>query len=444
MVDRFREFIEQKGLCRETDRILIAVSGGVDSVVMLDLFLKNGFKTGLAHCNFGLRADESDGDEEFVRRLAGVRGVTCYVEHFETEKIASEKQISTQMAARKLRYDWFEEIRSGEGFNYIATGHNFNDSVETMVFNLIKGTGLRGLTGISAKTGNVIRPLLFARREEIEAYASENNLAFRSDSSNTSVKYHRNYLRHEIIPEFRNINPGFEVTIRNTLERLGGIQRFVNYLLETEKKSYMSLDGKDIYLKNDFFSRINEPAILYEVISKYGFNYDQCESITAGLGSEAGKVFYSEEFILNIDRDHLIISPKQQTEARFEISKKDKLLVTDRFNLTFEILETTPVLSPDRHIAYLDLEKLHYPLVLRSWKKGDWFMPLGMKGKKKLSDFMIDKKIPLNLKKRIMVLLSKDSIAWVVGHRIDDRFKIDSKTRKILKIIYQELDDKSL
>jgi tRNA(Ile)-lysidine synthase len=203
----------------------------------------------------------------------------------------------------------------------------------------------------------------------------------------------------------------------------------------------MSEEGKDIYLRNDFFSRINEPAILYEVIRKYGFNFDQCESIIAGLGNKAGKIFYSEEFTLNIDRDHLIISPKQQAEEHFEISKKDKLLVTDRFNLTFEILEATPVLSPDRHIAYLNLDKLHYPLVLRNWEKGDWFMPLGMKGKKKLSDFMIDKKIPLNLKKRIMVLLSKDSIAWVAGHRIDDRFKIDSKTRKILKIIYRELDD---
>jgi tRNA(Ile)-lysidine synthase len=441
MVDRFREFIIHKNLCRETDRILLAVSGGVDSLVMYDLFLKNGFELGLAHCNFGLRGDESDGDEEFVNKLAEEKGVTCYVEHFETEKIADEKRISTQMAARELRYEWFEEIRTREGYNYIATGHNFNDSVETMVFNLIKGTGLKGLTGISAKTGHVIRPLLFASREEIEAYASENSIAYRTDSSNASVKYHRNYIRHEILPEFRNVNPGFEITIRNTIERLSGIQRFVSSWLETEKASYMFVEGKDIYLKNDFFSLINEPALLYEVIGEYGFNYDQCESIISGLGKATGKVFYSEGFTLNIDRDHVIVSPKEQSEEHFEISKKDKLLITDRFNLTFEILEDTPVLSPDRHIAYLDLDKLHYPLVLRNWEKGDWFMPLGMKGKKKLSDFMIDKKIPLNLKKRIMVLLSKDSIAWVAGHRIDDRFKIDSKTRKILKIIYQELDD---
>ncbi len=441
MVDRLREFIRHKDLCQDTDRILLAVSGGVDSVVMLDLFLKNGYKTGLAHCNFGLRGDESDGDEYFVKKLAEERDVACYIEHFETEKMASDKRISTQMAARELRYDWFEEIRSGEGYHYVATGHNFNDSVETMVFNLIKGTGLKGLTGIPAKSGNVIRPLLFASREEIEAYASENNIDFRNDSSNASVKYHRNYIRHKILPDFRHVNPGFDLTIRNTLERLAGIQQFVNNWLETEKASYMFEKGKDIYLKNDFFSKANEPALLYEVISKYGFNYDQCESIIAGLGNDAGKVFYSEGFTLNIDRDHLIISTRQQAEERFGISLKDKLLVTDRFSLTFEILETTPVLSPDRHIAYLDLEKLHYPLVLRNWEKGDWFVPLGMKGKKKLSDFMIDKKIPLNLKKRIMVLLSKDSIAWVAGHRIDDRFRIDSKTRKILKIIYQELDD---
>ncbi len=194
-------------------------------------------------------------------------------------------------------------------------------------------------------------------------------------------------------------------------------------------------------MKKEFFSKIGEPAILYEVIGTYGFNYDQCESICEGINHAIGNVFYSEEFTLNVDRDHLIISPKEHTEECYEISEKDKLLITDKFNLTFHILETEPVLVPDRHIAYLDMDKLNYPLVLRNWNKGDWFIPLGMKGKKKLSDFMIDKKIPLNLKKRILVLLSKGSIAWVAGQRIDDRFKINSNTRRILKIIYQELDD---
>jgi len=441
MVDRFRKFIKQKDLCQETNRILVAVSGGVDSVVMLDLFLKNGFSVGLAHCNFRLRNEESDADEQFVKSLAEERNIPYYIEHFETEKMASEKRVSIQMAARELRYDWFEEIRTREGYNYIATGHNFNDSVETMVFNLIKGTGLKGLTGISEKAGKVIRPLSFASREEIEGYAFENDLAYRTDSSNASLKYHRNYIRHKILPEFKNVNPGFEITIKNTIDRLAGIQHFVRDRLSLEKSSYMYEDGRDIYLKKDFFSKISEPALLYEVIGKYGFNYDQCESIYEGMGHAPGNVFYSEEYTLNIDRDHLIISPKENLEEIFEISEKDKLLVTDRFNLAFEMLETEPVLTPDRHIAYLDLDKLSYPLILRNWNSGDWFIPFGMKGKKKLSDFMIDKKIPLNLKKRIMVLLSKDSIAWVAGHRIDDRFKINSKTKRILKIKYQELDD---
>jgi len=441
MVNRFREFIMQKDLCRETDRILAAVSGGVDSTVMLDLLIKNGFSTGVAHCNFGLRNEESDGDELFVKSLAEKRNIPFFIKHFETEKVAGERRISVQMAAREQRYDWFEEIRESEGYNYVATGHNFNDSVETMVFNLIKGTGLKGLTGISPKTGYVIRPLLFATREEIDAYASENGLEYRKDSSNASLKYHRNYIRHKVLPEFKQINPGFDITIKNTIDRLAGIQQFVAARLESEVSSYQHNEGKDIYLKKEFFSKIGEPAILYEVIGTYGFNYDQCASIYKGLNQAIGNVFYADEFALNIDRDYLIISSREHTEECYEIAEKDKLLITDRFNLTFQTLETEPVLIPDRHIAYLDIEKLSYPLVLRSWKKGDWFIPLGMKGKKKLSDFMIDKKIPLNLKKRILVLLSGDSIVWVVGQRIDDRFKISSKTKRILKIIYQELDD---
>lgn len=441
MVDRFRKFIKQKHLCLESDKILVAVSGGVDSVILFDLFLKNGFSVGLAHCNFGLRAEESDGDELFVKNLAKERSVPYFIEHFDTEKMAADERISIQMAARELRYNWFEEVMTREGYNYIATGHNFNDSVETVVFNLIKGTGLKGLTGISAKKGKVIRPLLFASREEIEVYASENDLAFRTDSSNSSLKYHRNYIRHKILPGFKNVNPGFDVTIKNTIHRLAGIQDFVIDWLESERTSYMYEDGKDIYLKKDFFSKISGPAILFEVIGIYGFNYDQCESICKSIGNATGKIFSSEEYTLNIDREHLIISTKEDIGEKFEISHKDKLLVTDRFNLAFEILETKPVLDSDRHIAYLDMDKLSYPLVLRSWNKGDWFIPLGMKGKKKLSDFMIDKKIPLNLKKRIMVLLTNDSIAWVAGHRLDDRFKISSKTKRFLKIIYQELDD---
>jgi tRNA(Ile)-lysidine synthase len=442
MIDHFAQFIHKHRLCLRSDKILLAISGGVDSVVMLNLFIKSGYSVGIAHCNFGLRGKESDDDEAFVRRLAEELGIPVYIKKFETEKYAEQQRISIQMAARDLRYAWFEKIRVQKGYMYVATAHNINDSVETIIFNLAKGTGLKGLTGIPVRTSHIIRPLLFAAREQIAFYAEKNQINFREDSSNTSIKYQRNYIRHKILPEFEKINPGFFDTVKNTIDRLGGLQSVLGKWLDESHSDYFEKKEEDIYLKKDFFNKFNEPALLYEVIGAYGFNYDQCISIFENLNAGSGSIFYSEKYVLNNDRAHLIISRKEYQKELYMIQATDKFVFTNRFKLELEYVgKSKEEINPGRRIGYFDVDKLQFPLELRSWANGDWFIPIGMKGKKKLSDFMIDKKIPLNLKNRILVLLSGDSIAWIAGYRIDDRFKIEDDTKKLLKITYLELDD---
>jgi len=442
MIDHFAQFIHKHNLCQSSDKILLAVSSGVDSMVMMNLFMKSGYLVGIAHCNFGLRGKESDDDDEFIRRLAEKCEIPVYTKKFETKKYAEQKRVSIQMAARDLRYAWFEEIRTHEGYTYIATAHNINDSVETIIFNLVKGTGLKGLTGIPVKTSNIIRPLLFAAREQIASYAKENHINFREDSSNTSIKYHRNYIRHKILPEFERINPGFFDTVKNTIDRLGSLQNVLGKWLDESHSDYFEKKGEDVYLKKDFFNKFNEPALLYEVIGAYGFNYDQCVSILENLFAGSGSLYYSEKYVLNIDRTNLILSRKESQKELYKIRATNKFVFTNRFKLKLEYMaKGEEEIDPNPYFGYFDVDKLEFPLELRSWQKGDWFVPIGMTGKKKLSDFMIDKKIPLNLKNRIMVLLSGDSIAWIAGYRVDDRFKIHNGTKKLLKITYLALDD---
>jgi tRNA(Ile)-lysidine synthase len=442
MIEHLEQFILKRNLCQKQNKILLAVSGGVDSVVLLDLFVKIGYTAGIAHCNFGLRGKESDGDEFFVKDLAKKNHIPIFIKRFETEHYATQNGISIQMAARDLRYTWFEELIKAEGYDLIATAHNFNDTVETVLFNLIKGSGLKGLTGIPVRTRNIIRPMLFATRKEIDSYAATHQLPFREDSSNTSIKYHRNHIRHKIIPELEKINPGFIDTMKNTLARLDGMQRVCVSWLESHESDILKQKGGDMYLNKDFFMQVREPAVLYEVIHEFGFNFDQCTRILEFLDGGSGKVYYSDKYVLNNDRTHLIISRKGLQKAHIKISSGEKMIETDRFKLEMDYMERgIEKMDENPDIAYLDHDSLKYPLEFRNWEEGDWFVPLGMKGKKKLSDFMIDKKIPLNLKNRIMVLVSGGTIAWVAGFRLDDRFKVKDDTKNILKITYQKLDD---
>jgi tRNA(Ile)-lysidine synthase len=443
MLADFLQFIRKQGLCTVKDRILVAVSGGIDSMVLLDLFVEAGYEIGIAHCNFGLRGKESDDDESFVKKKAQHLGVPFFVERFRTDKFSKDHGISVQMAARELRYEWFGKILQENQYDFIATAHHLNDHIETSLFNLFKGTGLQGLTGIPVRHNQLIRPLLFASKAMIMDYAGKKNMSFREDRSNVELKYRRNLIRNKIIPLIEEINPGFISTMTTTLERLNDTQRLISYWLERHRNDFMKRKGEHIYLESAFFQRINSPVFLHEVLKAWGFHYDQCRDILKKRAGRTGALYFSESHALNVDREFLIISPRMmghdapyewpediaEIETKFGLFKKETVIKADVQSMT------------DPNAEFFDLTSLKFPLFVRSWGEGDRFMPLGMKGKKKLSDFMIDEKIPVNLKQRLPVLLSGGAIIWVVGYRIDDRFKIIPESNQILKITFEPFYD---
>ena len=433
----FTDFISRNQLFSGTDNVLLAVSGGIDSMVMANLFLKTDNTIGISHCNFQLRGTESDNDEKFVREFAEKSNTPFYTKSFDTEKYAEEKKVSIQMAARDLRYEWLEKNRITEGFDYIALAHNKNDILETVLLNIARGTGLKGMTGIKKKSDHIIRPLLFATRKEIVQYSDNNNLSYREDSSNVQIKYKRNKIRHQIIPEFEELNPdfidSFSQTI-NQIEEAYGI--FKNMVNKKKEQTVTEIGDKtliDIYKLRNLS---NKATYLYEFLKPYHFPSQIIPDIIESLEGIPGKQFLSPTHRLIKDRNHLIITPqKKDTTEKFYIDKETKEL-TQPIRLLFRKFSSKPNLkiphSPD--IAWIDASGLEYPLVMRKWKAGDYFYPLGMQDPKKLSDFFIDEKLSLIEKENSWILTSGDKIVWVIGKRIDDRFRIEKETNKILEI----------
>jgi len=433
----FTDFISRNQLFSGTDNVLLAVSGGIDSMVMANLFLKTDNTIGISHCNFQLRCTESDNDEKFVREFAEKSNTPFYTKSFDTEKYAEEKKVSIQMAARDLRYEWLEKNRITEGFDYIALAHNKNDILETVLLNIARGTGLKGMTGIKKKSDHIIRPLLFATRKEIVQYSDNNDLSYREDSSNVQIKYKRNKIRHQIIPEFEELNPdfidSFSQTI-NQIEEAYGI--FKNMVNKKKEQTVTEIGDKtliDIYKLRNLS---NKATYLYEFLKPYHFPSQIIPDIIESLEGIPGKQFLSPTHRLIKDRNHLIITPqKKDTTEKFYIDKEIKEL-TQPIRLLFRKFSSKPNLkiphSPD--IAWVDASNLEYPLILRKWKAGDYFYPLGMQDPKKLSDFFIDEKLSLIEKENSWILTSGDKIVWVIGKRIDDRFRIEKETNKILEI----------
>ncbi len=437
MLDSFISYCKNVIGVDNTSKVLLTVSGGVDSMVMFELFKRAGFDFAVAHCNFQLRGDESERDMEFVQKSCDDAGIVLYVKCFATASYAAQKGISIQMAARELRYDWFEKLRSDGDFDFIATAHHLDDQAETFFINLIRGTGIAGLHGIKPVNGKIIRPLMFATRHDIMQFASQNNIDFVEDTSNFSDKYLRNHLRHNIIPLFNALNQHFITNLARTIDNIAAI--------ENEFKSYsklifnrmLKLEGNKIIIDISELTKIdNLKLYLAEFLSQYGFNDNSIKNIYESLTTDkSGLRFFSEEYRLLKNRNELIINPLENGN---DDSSNEFYLIDNDFNtelpvnLNFTLTEDTTEFKSSSAFAYFDFHKLNFPLVLRKWKKGDFFYPFGMKGKKLVSDYFTDNKFSLADKEETWLLCSGEDIVWIVGHRSDNRFKVDKNTKKTL------------
>jgi len=435
MLEKFRRFIQSNSLCQPGDRILIAVSGGIDSMVLLHLYFAAGYKTGIANCNFHLRGDESDGDESFVKSVAENMDMDYHQQDFDTEGVANESGISIQMAARNLRYLWFEEIRKEHGYNYIATAHNQDDEIETFFINLSRGTGIRGLTGIPVRSEKVIRPLLFASRESIVDYATKHNIRFREDSSNASDEYLRNRVRHQLIPMLEEENPSFRNALMDTMLKLSETEKLYEQELLQLKQRLVRKEGDWIRISiKDLSGYTARRSILFEILSDYHFSSQAMEDIIHSLEGPSGKQFLSATHRLVKDRDDLILTPLDGEDDRKFYLETEAGRISQPVDLEWMVVDHTETfhIPGNPKIACIDLEKLSFPLLLRHWLPGDSFQPLGMNGIKKISDYLIDTKVSLPEKDRTWLLTSDNKIVWVIGQRIDERFKVRLETRQIL------------
>jgi tRNA(Ile)-lysidine synthase len=437
MLDTLKLYIEEKKLFSSNDMILLTVSGGIDSMVMLHLVKQLGITFGVAHCNFQLRGQESEEDALFVKTSVEMMNVPFYMARFETTAFADENHLSIQMAARELRYTWFENIRKTQGYDYIATAHNANDSVETFFINLSRGCGADGLTGIKPRTGNIIRPLLFASRDQIIQYSKKKGVSFREDSSNNTDKYLRNFIRHNVLPVLDEAHSNFRKGIQTTMQNLTDSQITFNYLVEKTKKEIVSENNEVISVDIARLHEMPRPSsFLWEIISSYSFNRDTCFEIAESLTAQSGKIFLSPTHRLIKDRSHLLITKLQKNEMGIFYLEADNVPADTPVKLSLKIEEfnSQTIIARDSRIAMVDYETLQWPLILRKWKQGDYFAPLGMENLKKVSDFLIDQKLSIYEKENTWVLESGNRIVWIVGRRIDHRFRIKETTRRVLII----------
>ncbi|NLP57435.1 tRNA lysidine(34) synthetase TilS [Lutibacter sp. B1] len=445
---QFQEHINKNLSFLNDKKLLVAISGGIDSIVLTRLLYKLGFSISLAHCNFLLRGKDSNKDEQFVIELGKKYKVPTHTIKFETEKYATENGISIQMAARELRYNWFQEIIENQKLDYVITAHQKDDVLETFLINITRGTGLDGLTGIPEVNGNIVRPMLPFSREDVLVYATKHKLFWREDSSNSSIKYLRNKIRHKVIPVLKELNPSLLDSFQNTLENLKGSQQIINDSIKNIQEKIISSQNNNLHLNILELKKLSNPKIyLYELLKTYGFT--EWNVITDLLNAQSGKQILSKTHRLIKNRDSLILTEiemvdeentstiyieENTSQISHPISLKFETIVIpfDTKNHQNKILNE--LIFDDINTISIDYDKLQFPLTIRKWEKGDYFFPIGLQGKKKLSKFFKDEKLSIVEKDAIWLLCSKKEIVWVIGKRLDDRFKVTKTTSKILKI----------
>lgn len=437
LLERLTFFIQDNNLFEVNDKILLTVSGGRDSMLMTYLLAKAGYQIAIAHCNFQLRDVESDLDENLVRDFAIMHGIPCYVNHFETERIAGERGISIQMAARELRYAWFEELRQAIGFDKIAVAQHLNDHIETVLLNLTRGTGLQGLQGIQLKRDRLIRPLLFLKADEVLQYVEEYQIPYRDDQSNFSTKYARNKVRIDIIPQFKKMQPDFERIFEQNImhfkESYTLLQQFITPIREALFKK-----DQDAWVVEKLKLRqyIQDLPLLYELFSSFGFTKSVLKDLQSCFDKESGRLFQSEHYDLLLDRDFLIIREKEYVqEDETVITSETKSVSWRGYNFSCDNSYDLSI-YPDRAVAKIDSDLLVFPLTLRAWRTGDYFYPLGMTGRKKISDLFNNYKINVFEKGNIPILVNGNGdIIWVANYRLDNRYKISGNTKKVFILV---------
>lgn len=417
------KFIEQKSLFERRDKVLVALSGGADSVALLRVLYALGYRCECAHCNFHLRGEESNRDEAFVQQLCQKFDIPLHITHFETTDYAQAHRISIEMAARELRYEWFENLRQEIGASVIAVAHHRDDSVETFLLNLIRGTGINGLKGIASKNGYVVRPLLQESRENILDYLQHLNQEYVTDSTNLQDEYMRNKIRLNLLPLMREMNPSVSESIAATAERLADAALIYNKERESALLRVMKNGKKEISI-SALCAEEAPQSLLFEWLHPYGFNSSQVKDIFLSLSSQSGKRFFSSEWEVLRDRDSLILHPLGGEEAE-TIPR-----------LTYEIVDITSdfVVPRDKHVACLDADKVALPLTVRKWQAGDKFTPFGMKGRKNVSDYLTDRKFTLIQKGRQYVACQGEKIVWLIGERIDNAYRIDAESKRAVII----------
>jgi tRNA(Ile)-lysidine synthase len=436
LFQHFINHVKHQNLFEKTDHLLLAVSGGADSAVLCELCHRAGYSFSIAHANFQLRGKESDDDEEFVRHLADIYKVPVHVRLFETRQYVAQKTISVQVAARELRYNWFNELLVA-GHRWLLTAHHAGDNTETMLMNFFRGTGISGLRGILPKANNTVRPLLPFSKDDIIHFARESNLQWREDSSNISDKYSRNYFRNSIIPMIKNIYPEAESNMRENAGRFREIEVLYNQSLDLHKKRLLEKKGSEIHIPLLKLKKAQPlHTIVHEIIKSYGFSAHQVDDVVHLIDGEHGKFIASSTHRIIKNRNWLIIAEKEPAPTDFIIIEKDQ---TDAGGGILKInISSAVVISTDPLIAHIDSREIIYPLILRKWKEGDYFYPIGMTRKKKVSRFLIDQKLSPTQKEKILVLESNKKICWVAGQRIDNRFRITAATKKIVQLVYND------